>query len=83
MNTGRFWVRDMATGRLFCVEPLENRQERTVELQASETVVEDNKKHKGTIKPTESIITEQNGFTNIAQTMNPLDEIEQRLKVGP
>lgn len=79
-DTGRFWVRDLKTNRTFCVEPIENRQETKVVLQRSETVVEDNKKHKGTIHPSESIIKKENGFINIIDTSNPLDYIEAQLK---
>ena len=78
-HTGRFLVRDIKSGRRFCVEPLENRQETKVELQASETVVEDNKKYKGTIRPDQSVITEKH-FKDIAVVENPLDEIERRLR---
>lgn len=76
-ETGRFVVRDLKTDRKWTVEPLENRQEKKVELQKSETVVEDNKKYKGTIHPSESIITEENGYKNIVEVSNPLDYIER------
>lgn len=79
-HTGRYRVRDLKTGRVFWVEPLENRQETKVELQPSETVVKDNKKYKGTIHPSESKITEENGFKNIEIVSNPEDYIEDKLK---
>jgi len=79
IGSGRFWVRDLKSNRVFCVEPLENRHEEKIILQPSETVVEDNKKYKGTIKPEESIITKDNGFVNIVDTANPLDYIERLL----
>lgn len=75
MNTGRFFVKDLNSGRVFCVEPIENRQEAKVELQASETVVRDNKKHKGTITEKDSIIKTENGFDNIGYSTNPIDYI--------
>lgn len=75
MNTGRFFVKDLKSNRVLCVEPIENRQEIKVELQASETVVQDNKKHKGTITEKESIIQPENGFDNIGYSTNPIDYI--------
>ena len=80
MNTGRYWIRDWKSGRTFCVEPLEMRHEKQIELQPSETVVRDNKKHKGTVAEKDSIITTERGFVNITETLNPLDVIESLLK---
>ncbi len=62
-DTGRYWVK--IDGRRFLVEPIDNRHEQRVQLQPSETVVEDSKKHKGSIKSSESLISAERGFTNI------------------
>lgn len=66
-NTGRFYVRTKS-GRLFLVEPIGKPR---TEFGASLTDF-----CNGSIREEESIITTENGFSNIGYAQNPLDYID-------
>lgn len=88
MDTGRYWVRDMKTGRVFCVEPISERGQ-----QASATVftnggidgteVKKGFAKGGSVPRDESIITPENGFKHIVEFHGSVDSvIEDLLKKG-
>lgn len=88
MDTGRQWIRDLKTGRVFCVEPISERDQ-----QASDTVftnggidgtsVKKGFAKGGSITRDESIITPENGFKNIVEFHGSADSvIEDLLKKG-
>jgi hypothetical protein len=71
MSTGRYYVKDQATGRVFCVEPISERNEKTtgkVFINGGfDGNAEKNKSNPlgGSIHEEDSIITTDNGFTDI------------------
>lgn len=71
-NTGRYYVTDIKTGRKFCVEPIGKPR-----TDFGDSITD---KCDGSIKESESIITEENGFKNIGYAQNPNDYIDQLLK---
>lgn len=78
-NTGRYWVRDQKTGRVFCVEPV---HERGDDLHA-DWAFKNKKPDLGAVRPEDSVITPKNGYTTIVTLppgSNPMDYIEERLK---
>ena len=84
-QTGRYYVKDQATGRTFCVEPLSDRSEKLTDKifknGGYDTTSEKNKSQPlgGSIYEEDSIITEENGFKNIGISQNPADYIEKLL----
>jgi len=86
-KTGRFFIVDPKSGRKFCVEPIDN-SERPADWGDIDPVTKKltghyGKKHTGSIKESESIITEENGFKNIVMLeagQNPMDYVEKLLK---
>ena len=82
-KTGRFIVTSLKTGRKYYVEPLDNglRTEWGDLNPATKKLEGDyGDKYKGSIKESESLITEENGFENIVTLepgYSPLDYIEQ------
>ena len=82
-DTGRFIVTSLKTGRKYYIEPIDSGARidwgdinpATKKLEGSY-----GSKHKGSIKESESLITEENGFTNIKTLppgYSPLDYIEE------
>ncbi len=70
-ETGRFYIKDLATGRTFCVEPIHERDEKATDIAFTnggtdgKAVKNKSKIQGGSVSEDESIITEENGFTNI------------------
>ena len=82
-ETGRFIVRSSKTGKTYFVEPIDG-DERTVWCDynpATKTFETGNYgKYKGSVRPSESMITEENGFEKIHSLgpgESPLDYIER------
>lgn len=82
-KTGRFIVTSLTTGRKYYVEPLDNgTRTEWGDLNPATKKIEGEygAKHKGAIKESESLITEENGFENIVTLepgYSPLEYIEQ------
>ena len=81
-DTGRFIVKSLKTGKKYYVEPIDS-GERTEwgDLNPCTKKLEGDygSKHKGSIKESESLITEENGFENIVVLepgFSPLEYIE-------
>ena len=72
-ETGRFLVKSAKTGRIYFVEPIDG-EERTLwgDYNPTSKRFEGRygDKYKGSIKPSESMITEENGFDKI-HTLGP------------
>jgi hypothetical protein len=73
-QSGRYFVHSGRTGKIYCVEPLDSRHEDREASSwgdidpATKTVTGSyGNKYKGSIDPSESVITESNGFTNIVE----------------
>jgi hypothetical protein len=83
-ETGRYYITDIETGRKFCVEPIDNggnqRLWGDVDPATKKLTGSYGDKHRGAIDEEDSIITEENGFTNIGHAKNPMDYIEKLLK---
>ena len=82
-DTGRFIVKSLKTGKTYYVEPIDNgNRTEWGDLNPSTKKLEGDygSKHKGSIKESESLITEEKGFTNIKtlpQGYSITDYIEQ------
>ncbi len=81
-HTGRYYIVDSKTGRKFCVEPVGNPRTDFGDINPATGKVEGNygMKYRGSINEEDSIITKENGFTDIGYAQNPLDYIEKLLK---
>lgn len=81
-HTGRYTVVDNETGRKFVVEPIGNPRTNFGDINPSTGKLEGSygQKYKGSIDAEDSIITEENGFTNIGYAQNPNDYIDKILK---
>ena len=83
---GRFYIRDLESGRLFLVEPIG--PGRAADWGDLDPITKKLKgdygqKHTGSVKESDSIITEENGFKNIIDLEpgeSPLEAIEKLLK---
>lgn len=62
-TTGRYFLRDRQTGRLFCIEPLSERAQKLEDKQWSNGGID--QVRGGSIREEESIIHAENGFTGI------------------
>jgi hypothetical protein len=62
-TTGRYFVRDPRSGRVFCVEPINRRDQKLDDQQWTNGGID--QVRGGAIHEDESIITRENGFTNI------------------
>jgi len=60
MSNGRFWV-GTASGRRFCVEPVEDRADLSLRWDVGGAPQAEG----GAVRERDSIITPENGFTNI------------------
>lgn len=82
MDTGRFYVRSLQTGRLYCVEPLEGRRTDWGSIDPATGDLTHKKgwqKYKGAVKERDSVITPEGGFINITilpPGHSPMDYIE-------
>lgn len=83
-DTGRFIITSLKTGRKYFVEPIDNgnKTEWGGDINPATKKIEGDygSKHKGAIKESESLITEENGFDNIVTLppgYSPIDYIEQ------
>lgn len=82
-DTGRYFIKDEETRRLFYVEPITNKRIDWGDVNPATKKIEGNygQKHKGSINEKESIINEENGFKNISIIDgNPQDYINKLLK---
>lgn len=84
-ETGRYWVKDMASGRAFCVEPIRERNQKVDDRVFTNGGIDgtDSKNKSqvrgGSVSEEESIITPENGFTTIRYGSNPMDIIQSLL----
>lgn len=82
-ETGRFIVTSLRTGRKYYVEPIDSGiRSDWGDLNPATKKLEGDygSKHKGSIKESESLITEENGFENIVTLdpgVSPLDYIDR------
>ena len=81
-DTGRYYVVDPETGRKFCVEPIGNPRTDWGDVSPATKKIEGayGLKYRGSIDEKDSIIKEDNGFTNIGYAQNPIDYINKLLK---
>lgn len=86
-DSGRFYVK--VEGRTFCIEPIDSTMGKSRKMwgdidPATKTVSGNyGNKHIGSINEDESIITKENGFTNIQSISpgeSPISYIEQLVK---
>jgi hypothetical protein len=82
-DTGRFVVKSLRTGRTYYVEPIDGGERIDWgDLNPATKKIEGDygSKHKGSVKESESLITEENGFSNIKTLppgYSPLEYIEE------
>lgn len=82
-NTGRFIVTSLRTGRKYYVEPIDDGSKvEWGDLNPSTKKMEGDygSKHKGAVRPSESLITKENGFDNIIVLdpgYSPIEYIEK------
>jgi len=62
-TTGRYYIRDHKSGRIFCVEPINRRDQRLDDLAWSNGGIDPVRG--GAIAEADSVITPENGFRNI------------------
>lgn len=81
-KTGRFYIRSKS-GKLYCVEPIQHGGKTDGDWGnhiPGKGVEKVKSKFPGAVKPNESVITEEEGFTNIVELepgVSPLDYIER------
>lgn len=63
-TTGRYFIRDRQSGRLFCVEPINRRDQKLDDQQWTNGGID--QVRGGAVPEEESIITPENGFHNIS-----------------
>jgi hypothetical protein len=63
-TTGRYYVRDRKSGRVFCVEPINRRDQKLDDLRWTNGGIDPVRG--GAVPEEESVITPENGFVNIA-----------------
>ncbi len=84
-TTGRYYVRDRQSGRLFCVEPINRRDQKLDDVNWTNGGID--AVRGGAIREEDSIITPENGFRDITWLppgTSPDGWIEMRLKdTGP
>jgi len=82
-TTGRYFVRDRQSGRVFCVEPINRRDQKLDDVNWTNGGIDPVRG--GAIPEEESIITPENGFTGITYLppgTSPDSYIEMLLKEG-
>lgn len=62
-TTGRYYVRDRQTGRVFCVEPINRRDQKLDDVIWTNGGID--AVRGGAVREEDSIITPENGFTGI------------------
>lgn len=62
-TTGRYFIRDPRSGRVFCVEPINRRDQKVDEQRWTNGGIDPVRG--GAVHEEDSIITPENGFTNI------------------
>jgi hypothetical protein len=62
-TTGRYYIRDRQSGRTFCVEPINRRDQKLHDLQWTNGGIDPVRG--GAVADEDSIITAENGFHNI------------------
>ena len=62
-TTGRYFIRDRQSGRLFCVEPINRRDQKLDDLIWTNGGID--AVRGGAVRDEDSIITPENGFTGI------------------
>jgi hypothetical protein len=67
-STGRYYVKDPASGRLFCVEPISERDQKVSDKSVEMGGVE--QARGGSVTEVDSVIKPENGFVNII-TLGP------------
>ena len=79
---GRYTIVDTKTGRKFVVEPIGNPRTEFGDINPATGKVEGSygSKYRGSIDAEDSVITEENGFTNIGYSQNPQDYIDKLIK---
>lgn len=81
-DTGRYYIVDEESGRKFLVEPIGNPRTEFGDINPATKKIEGSygSKYRGSIDEEESIITEENGFSNIGYAKNPMDYVNKLLK---
>lgn len=82
-TTGRYFVRDRQTGRVFCVEPINRRDQKLDDVIWTNGGID--AVRGGAVREEDSIITPGNGFRGIAYLppgTSPDGYIERLLKAG-
>lgn len=80
-TTGRYFYRDLKTGRTFCIEPVSDRGQKLDDQQWTNGGID--QVHGGAIREEDSIITPENGFRDIVflpAGMSPDAYVESRLR---
>jgi hypothetical protein len=80
-TTGRYFIRDPRSGRVFCVEPINRRDQKLDEQRWTNGGID--QVRGGAVHEEDSIITPENGFTNIVDLppgMSPDGYVEMLLK---
>lgn len=62
-TTGRYFIRDRQSGRVFCVEPINRRDQKLDDVNWTNGGID--AVRGGAVRDEESIITPENGFTGI------------------
>lgn len=62
-TTGRYFIRDWRTGRIFCIEPIHERNQKQDDLRWTNGGIDPVKG--GSIRDEDSMITPENGYHNI------------------
>lgn len=82
-ESGRFYVKSIRTGKVYCIEPIDGHTPDwgSVDPSTGELMVKKGwLKYTGGINEKDSIITPENGFKNIKMLdpgVSPMDEIEK------
>ena len=80
-TTGRYFYRDLKSGRTFCIEPISDRTQKVDDQRWTNGGIDP--VQGGAIREEESIITPENGFTNITLLpagVSPEGHIEMLLR---
>ncbi|WP_420125534.1 hypothetical protein [Longimicrobium sp.] len=83
-TTGRYYVRDRQSGRLFCVEPINRRDQKLDDLNWTNGGIDTVRG--GAVREEDSIITAKNGFraiTYLPPGTSPDGYIEMLVKGSP
>jgi hypothetical protein len=68
-HTGRYFIKSLKTGKVYCVEPIDDSPDRRIwgdfDPSTKKFTGKYGEKYRGSIRSEESIITKENGFKNI------------------